>query len=175
MNGCSPSRQRRAFTLVEIIIVVIILGIVSGIVIISTMPTETTSAVAAADIIARDLELARQEANGRQEALVVEFSVSSNSYSIKDTDGNVISHPVKQTTASININDEVTTGTITLVSADFGDSGQSIYFSALGEPVASDLTTPISSDSKVVVQCGDETYSVIVAPVTGRVRVQAGG
>lgn len=175
MFARSPAHHgNQAFTLVEIIVIIVILGIVASVVIISASgATEATTAAAGADIVARDLELARSEAERTQSYIVVTFAPSTDSYSIADSKGNVIIHPIKKTAETIYINNEVDTGTVVIDSASFGTSGVTVVFNPYGEPVATDKTTPIASDSKVMVRCGDSSYAVRVAPITGRVLVNA--
>jgi hypothetical protein len=138
--------------------------------------SDGTNAAAAADIIAGDLEVVRQEAIRREESIFVTFSASNGTYAIADAKGNKVLHPVRKTADTIDLDAEVTSGTVSIVSADFGGGSDTVVFNALGEPVSNDATpAPISSNSKVVVQSGDARYSVLVSPLIGRVRVKAGG
>ncbi len=174
MHGGSLIHRRNAFTLVEIIVVVIILGIVAGLAIISTGGTEATAAAAGADVVARDLEVARSEAQRLQTYITVSFSEANDSYTITDNAGNVLTHPLTNTAETIFINNEIEDSEVSLTSVDFGSGSTTIVFDSNGEPLASDKVSPISSDSKIVVTSGSASYSVTVAPITGRVLVKSG-
>jgi prepilin-type N-terminal cleavage/methylation domain-containing protein len=174
MHGGSLTHRRNAFTLAEILIVVIILGIVAALVIMSTAGTEATAAAAGADVVARDLELARSEAQRLQTFITVTFSEANDSYEITDAANNIITHPLTNTAETIFINNEIEDSEVSITSVDFGSGSTVVVFDQNGEPLASDKVSPISSDSKIVVTSGSASYSVKVAPITGRVLVKSG-
>jgi len=93
-----PSRLQRpyAFTIVEIIIVVVILAIAALVAIPLAGSAAGVQMRSAANMIAADMEYARSLAISRGQNFSVVFDKNTESYRIEDQDGTVISHPVKK-------------------------------------------------------------------------------
>jgi prepilin-type N-terminal cleavage/methylation domain-containing protein len=81
------TRSRRGFTLVEILVVVVLIGLSLGIVVPRFRVSEATKARQAADQLARDLEAIRSRALASRSLARVAFDVAAGSYTAYlDTD-----------------------------------------------------------------------------------------
>src|SRR3954465_10923815 len=85
------------FTLVEILVVVIILGIAGAIIVPSIGSRDDLKAAAAARVIMADLIYTQNLAITSQGNRYIAFNVGAQSYSVTDSAGGVITHPVNQT------------------------------------------------------------------------------
>src|SRR5580765_3552311 len=90
------ARILRGFTLVEILVVVIILGIAGAIIVPSLGSRDDLKAAAAARVIMADLIYTQNLAITSQGNRYMAFSVPQQQYSVTDSAGGVITHPVKQ-------------------------------------------------------------------------------
>ena len=151
------------FTLIEVIIVVVLLGILAAV----TMPllgsTDGVVALAAARHVAYDLEIAQSEAIKRQAPITVAFDVANGRYTIQDANG-------VDLIPEVTLFEAVGSKNVTITSAAFG-GGASVTFSADGEPVQAAGGEVISSDSAIVVTKGTKSVTIRVKPVTGRIYV----
>jgi prepilin-type N-terminal cleavage/methylation domain-containing protein len=168
---CSVWR-RNAFTLVEVLTVVVLLGVLMAVVLPSAGYSDEEKALAAAKKVAADIEYAQSEATNRQASVTISFSAAGETYSLA-SGGTVLTNPADGNSFNINLPDNLRAAGVDISSANFGSGENNSTFNAYVEPVKSD-GAPISSGSGVVIKCGDSTYTVSIAPVTGRVVVVAG-
>jgi prepilin-type N-terminal cleavage/methylation domain-containing protein len=177
LNGIS-----RAFTLVEILVVVIILGIAGAIIVPSIGSRDDLKAAAAARVIMADLIYTQNLAITSQGNRYVAFDVAGQKYSVTDSAGGVITHPVNQTpytqvfggTSQSNLPD------LKLVSTTFiGVSGVAqtkIGFDELGTPLTCNplgVTETLSTGS-ILIQAGKYKLKVDIEPFTGQISVNPG-
>ncbi len=159
-----------AFTLAELIIVVVIISIAALLAVPMISSAADSQVRSAANMIAADLEYAKSMAISRQEDYSVVFDVGSNSYEIQDELGSVIDHPVKAGTSfSVTISDDSRLGDVVLNSAVF-DSTSTVTFDYLGTP-SNGSGTPLNSGS-IVLEAGDFSMTITVQPVTGFLTIQ---
>jgi prepilin-type N-terminal cleavage/methylation domain-containing protein len=90
------TRVKNAFTMIEIIVVVIIISIAAMMAIPMLSSAGSTQARAAANMLAADLEYARSISITTGRNFSVVFDKANQTYSIKDSDGNIIEHPVRK-------------------------------------------------------------------------------
>ena len=153
----------RGFTLVEIVIVVIIIGIAALV----TVPMMSSAASmqirSAANMIAADLEYARSMAISRGQNYSVEFDTGTERYRIKDQAGNVIPHPVKKGFSyEIDFQNESRLSRVDIAKVDF-NATSTVQFECLGSP---------DNGGAVVIQAGAATRTILVEPVTGFISIQ---
>ncbi len=168
MFGNSPknslshgSRKGRcAFTLVEIIVVLVILAIAATVVVPYATGTSSIQASSAARLIMSDLEYAQNQAITTQTPVSVTFSVSGNSYTVSNASGTLI-HPISKQAYVVDFDTLSGFGNVSVSEADFGGASN-VTFDALGAP---------DNNGTVTVVAGPHTYTVTVAPVSGRVTV----
>ncbi len=164
---------RMGFTMVEILIVVVILGIVA----LAALPMMSSAASiqikAAANVIAADLEYARSMAISRGQYYSVAFNAATESYEIQDQTGTVISHPVRKGfDYAIDFTADSRLNKVDIQSADFDPgSVQTITFDYLGSPYVGAGTTTQLNAGAITLQAGTTTITVNIEAVTGFITI----
>jgi prepilin-type N-terminal cleavage/methylation domain-containing protein len=169
--------RRSAFTLIEVLVVVVILGIASAIVLPQVTSQDDTSAASAARVVMADLLYAQNRAIDMQTTHYVAFDTANQQYTLYSSmsPATVLQHPVYQNnyvmtfgqSGSNNISQSVT-----LSSANF--NGQTtIAFDETGVPYSynAGVATPLSSAGTIVLTSGDYSLTISVAPDTGEITV----
>ncbi|MFQ6035192.1 MAG: GspH/FimT family protein [Sedimentisphaerales bacterium] len=161
--------QGRGFTVIEILIVVVIIAIAALIAVPMMSSAASIQIRAAANMIAADLEYAKSMAISRGQNFSVVFDKSTESYSIKNQDGNIIPHPVKKGfDYVINFQNDSRLNRVDIVDADF-DATSEIKFDYLGSPYSGD-GTPLNNGI-ITLQAAEITKTVTVEPVTGYISI----
>jgi prepilin-type N-terminal cleavage/methylation domain-containing protein len=155
------------FTLIEVLIVVTILGIAAALVVPQMLTAGTLGVQAAARIIIADILYAQNDAIAQQRTRRVVFDPASESYSLTDDAGNVLSVNWKGGVTN-NYTVDFTTDSrfqgVEIVSANFGGATPTtLEFDALGGPL---------NGGTVEIEFQGRRYRVTVASFTGRVTVQ---
>jgi len=160
--------QGRGFTVIEILIVVVIIGIAALIAVPMMSSAGSIQIRAAANMIAADLEYAKSMAISRGQNYSVVFDENAESYSIKK-DGSVIKHPVKKPfDYVINFQSDSRLNRVDIVDADF-DATSEIKFDYLGSPYSGD-GTPLNNGI-ITLQAAGITKTITVEPVTGYISI----
>ena len=158
------SRQR-AFTLIEVLITVTIIGIAAAVVVPRMLEAGTLTTQGAARMVVADLLVAQNDAVAQQDARRVVFDTVNNRYSVTDDAGTVITAKWEGSGANNYIR-QFGLGsrfeTVALSNVTF--AGNLIEYDALGAP---------SSGGSVDVVSNGTAYRVTVAALTGRVTVNA--
>jgi len=165
---CLPAPGQSGFTVIEILIVVVIIGIAAMIVIPMASSGAGMQIRSAADMIAADLEYAKSRAISRGQNFSVVFDVTTESYRIEDQAGTVISHPVKKGFDYIIDLGRQGLDKVNIVAVNF-DSTSGVTFDYLGSPY-NNSGGPLNSGT-ITLQAGTTTATVSVEPVTGFVSV----
>lgn len=153
-------RNRRAYTLIEIVITLLIIGILSALVAPRVADMMVTSRVrAAAGLVVADIEYARQWAMTRGTTQAVVFSPSTASYELtglKNRDRPDQPYVVKLTASPYEA---------ALASAAFGSSGTglTLTFNRFGRP---------DYGGSLVVTAGTKQRTILVDGVSGKATVQ---
>jgi prepilin-type N-terminal cleavage/methylation domain-containing protein len=173
MKNKYHQKQKRAFTLVEMTIVIVILAIAAVLALPMFSSAASTRLEAAATMIAADLEYARTLAVSNQQRYTVIFDESNDKYEIRDSDNELVEDPMKPgSNFVINFSTESRLSGVTISSADF-DSLQSISFDYLGSPYSgATLNTPLAADGVISLQASGSSATVTVCPVTGYITTQ---
>ena len=162
IKRCGES-QRRGFTLVEVLIVLVIIGIAAGIVVPHMLETGTLRAQAAARAIIADILFAQNEAIAMQSPRRVAFNVDDDQYSLTDGGGTALPAPSRSGGLyTVDFGNDRRFEGVALSAADF-DGEAVLEFDALGSP---------SSGGQVEVTAGDTRYRITVAAFTGRVTIE---
>ncbi|MHC4153441.1 MAG: GspH/FimT family pseudopilin [Planctomycetota bacterium] len=161
------SPRQPAFTLVEIIIVVVIIAIAAMVVIPLASSASGVQMRSAANMIAADLEYAKSLAISKGQNFSVVFSKDTETYSLNDQDGTVISHPVKKGFDYV-VDFRRELNKVDILDADFDNTGE-VKFDYLGSPYDGD-GNPLNS-GVVILQAGATTVTVNVEPVTGFISI----
>ena len=170
------ARWRRAFTLVEVLVVVAIIGIVGAIVVPSMNATNSMVAQAATRAIVADLTTAQSQAIARQKPIYAVFAPSENRYKLVDQQGTIISQQWggKQTRDWVDFDQDRQFQGVDLVSVSFSSgkmpenvdvqANQVIRFNDLGSP---------DSGGLIELSYADWQYTIEVAAFTGRITVSS--
>lgn len=174
MMKLSSRFQKRGFTLIEIIAVVVILGIVAFMAIPMVSNAADIQVRAAANRIAADIDYAKSMAITHQRSYSVVFDPANESYDIRVEpagSGDVIDHPVNPGAFVVNLS-IVGLDRVDIASADFdADTSKAITFDYLGSPYSGlDTTSPLNT-GQITLQADNFTLVVNVEPVTGYVTI----
>ena len=168
-NRCSGF-SGGGFSLVELIIIAAILMVAAMIAVPMISSAESFQIRSAANMIAADLEYAKQMAIGRGGMYSVVFKQADESYEIINQSGDVIAHPIKVGQSySVNLKADSRTDKVDIVNVDFG-STQTIKFDCLGSPY--DGTDKPLNSGDIILEAGDDEMTVSVEPVTGHISFQ---
>jgi prepilin-type N-terminal cleavage/methylation domain-containing protein len=176
---------RAAFTLIEILCVVIILGIASAIVVPNLGQRNDLIAAAAARVVVADLMYAQNRAILTQSMRYVNVDVPNQKYSLLVSKPNAGTLVYEQNTLSAqNYVTRFSAGAVgttaglkavTLQAANV-DGTACIGFDELGCPYSVDPATgnatPLVNAATIPVKCGTFTLTVYVEPYTGALSVQ---
>jgi prepilin-type N-terminal cleavage/methylation domain-containing protein len=163
--------NHRAFTIVEILIVVVLLAI-AGMMAVPMMSSAASIQIgSAANMIAADLEYAKSMAISRGQYYSVVFDSATETYRIKDQNGSVIPHPVKKGfDYVVDFRNDHRLNRVDIVDANF-DSTNEVKFDYLGSPYNGNPTpTPLNS-GVVRLQAAGISKTIRVEPVTGYISI----
>lgn len=166
----SPLRKQGGFTLIEILIVVVIILVAAMVVVPLASSAASVQIRSAANMVAADLEYAKSMAISRGQNFSVVFDKDTESYRIKNQDGDVIAHPVKKAfDYIINFRNDKRLNKVDIVSVDF-DATNEVKFDYLGSPYNGN-NNPLNS-GVISLQAGSTTTTVNVEPVTGFISIE---
>jgi prepilin-type N-terminal cleavage/methylation domain-containing protein len=170
------------FTLVEILLVVIILGIASALLVPQIGERSDLQAASAARVIMSDLLYAQNHAIATQQYQYVTFNVPNQKYTLysgtSSGPGTILTHPVYLTNYVMNFgaSGQNSFPNVTLVSANFGNNQPTIAFDSQGVPyyytAANSTNTAISGLGVVQISSGNYSLTINVAQDTGDISVQ---
>lgn len=168
-----PAAPVRAFTLVELLIVVLIIGIVAGIAVPMLGQTDSTRLTAAAQLLAADLAFAQNESitHGDDPRLVV-FDAAANTYHIAPTStpDTPVTEPVTGQPFAVTFGQgraaQLAGVTLSTLSMD-GDSGSTNDRFAFGIYGQIDQAT----DATITLASGGMTILVTVNATTGETTI----
>jgi type II secretion system protein H len=155
-------RPTRAFTLIEVLVVLTIVGIAAAVVVPHMMDMGTTRIQAAARSIIADILYAQNDAIALQSPRSLVFDLTNNQYELTDDDGATLAAPARSGGLyQIDFSSDKRFTGVTLSSAAF-DGGLALTFDALGSP---------SAGGQIDLAAGDTRYRISVAAFTGRVTI----
>lgn len=171
------AKQRRGFTLVEILMVVLILGIASAIIIPQIGSRDDLVAAAGSRVVIADLIYAQNRAIAMQSPFYIKFTGQSYSiYSAPPVVGvQPITHPVTRAPYTTTFGAQSSPlSNVALTSESFG--GPSIVgFDEMGSPFSYDTgtstATSLTASGTVVLTSGSSSLTISIEPYTGEVTV----
>ena len=165
---------RRAFTLIELIMVMLIMGIISVVGFIVINPYQGIKLDAAAKKVMVDLEFARNLSLSTAKWYGVSFEADpSNVYRVYQTDGvtDTVMDDPSQPGKSFVVNLNSYFGGVKIQSASLG-GGSKVEFNPLGTPYADKTGAAFSANGVVTLSFNSPTKTVQITPNTGRIFVQ---
>lgn len=169
-----PGRNN-GFTLIEIIMVVVILGIAAMIAVPMLSSAADMKVRAAANRIAADLDYAKGMAVTHQKGYAVVFDPANESYDIRvepyGTD-DIITNPVRPGSLYVvSFPSDSNMSQVKIDTVAFNSSANhTIMFDYLGSPFCGDPASALNS-GRITLQAGDFTIYVDVEPMTGYVTI----
>lgn len=168
------TRRRGGFTLAEVLVVVMILGIAAIVAVPMLGNTDQMRVESAARQLASTLLYAQTTAISSEQQYQVVFDSTGTGYEVQDAGGNVAPDPLITTQPyRVDYATDKRLSKVRIASASFDGQNQ-VWFDRLGSPYAGTIVAspPPLTNGQVVVQAGNESITVLVEPVTGRVRIQ---
>lgn len=165
--------DKKAFTLVEMLILVMILSIVAMVAIPMLGSASTMQVKAAANKIAADLEYAKSMAISRQKNYSIIFDIDNETYQIQDDSGVVIKDPM-QTSKDfvVDFKKDSRISQVNILSVSF-DSAVVITFDYLGSPYSGmSSNSLIDGSNGITLKAGDTQMEILVEPVTGYINIR---
>ncbi|MEX2217915.1 MAG: type II secretion system protein [Phycisphaerales bacterium] len=158
------------YTLVEMLIVIVMLGIASALVVPSIGSTDVLRIQAAVRTIVADVNFAQSDALARQQGRAIMFNVAANSYSVVEVRGGTL-NPAADTIYTVLLSNSRKFHDARLVSATFDGGGTDLIFDELGGPVVAPGSTTPGNGGTVVISGSGSVFHVTIEPYTGRVTV----
>jgi prepilin-type N-terminal cleavage/methylation domain-containing protein len=169
--------MKRGFTLIEILVVVVILGIAGAIIVPQLGTRDDQKALAAARMLVADLIYAQNMSITQQGVYYVAFDAANQRYSVmRASDDTVITHPVSKMPYTVQLGSAVSSSMqgVTVDSATItgqsGNSGATIGFNELGTPLAGSGTDSMTS-GVIRFRSGLCRMPVTIEPFTGQISV----
>lgn len=160
----APPSGRRGFTLIEVLVVVVIIGIAGALVVPSLLSAGSLSIQGASRLLIADFLYAQNEAVAAHSEHHIIFELDAdgtNQYGLFDADGQVLHSAWVGGDYIMDFASDSRFSNVQMEAVDFGGA-TSVTFDELGAP---------SSGGYVDLTDGQRNYRVSVAPFTGRVTV----
>lgn len=175
-HATTRRRPRHAYTLIEVLITVTIMGLAAAIIVPNMMQGGTLGVQAGARMIISDMLFAQNEAMAQQSTRRVVFDTTVNSYRVEKYDASSSSWVLEYNPTLggggsdkqnyiTSFDDDSRFKGVEIVSADFNGSNI-IEFDDQGSP---------SSGGTIRLRFEDHVYEIKVAPFTGRITVESVG
>lgn len=158
--------SRRGFTLIELIIIIIVVGILGSLLYYS-WPGYGMNANLAAQQVANDLRYMQYIAHSRSQTYQVTFVPASNRYDLFESDGSsAVKHP-------FNDSNQVSLPVGVTMSVNSAIRNNILAFDADGEPLQGAGAAPLSSVGQITLVADNVPQYVCIKTNTGLVEVQS--
>ena len=170
MNQSRRNIKSYGFTLAEMLVTIVILGVAAMVVIPSIGNTTDMQATSAARQLVSDLLFTQTYSISQKHPYQVVFDAANDSYEIQDSDtSNVISHPITKTPYRMSFPTDQHLKDVQITAANF-DSGNLVKFNSLGMPYNS-AGSQLAARGTVTLIAGAHNITVTVEPVSGRINI----
>ncbi|MCC6228271.1 MAG: type II secretion system protein [Phycisphaerales bacterium] len=165
-------RTARAYTLIELLIVILVLGIAAALIVPSMGGTGSLRVQAAVRTIVADLTEAQSDALAFQKGRAIVFDTDHNGYSIVDV--NSAELDVENDLVRRTVIQGAEFGDARITSADFDDD-TTLVFDEMGSPVQEPMGSDPASNGTIVVSGSGQEFTITVEAYTGRITVARTG
>jgi prepilin-type N-terminal cleavage/methylation domain-containing protein len=160
----------RAYTLIEVLVVVTVLGIAASMVIPSFGGSDGMRVQAAVRTIVSDIALAQSDALAFQSGRAIVFDLDEGRYSIVEVRGGQINEETDLIQTQKLTNTRF--GNLRITRIDFGGSiANALIFDEMGAPVTSPGGSTPAGNGTIVIEGAGDRYTLTVEGYTGRVTV----
>lgn len=163
------SRPRHAYTLVEVLIVVVLLGIATALVVPNLGSTDVLRIQSTVRAIVADINFAQSDALARQQGRAIIFDQQTNNYVILEVNGATL-NPVDDTISRVDLNNARKFRDSHIESVNF-DGSNVLVFDEMGGPVSAPSSTTPSAGGNLVISGAGSRFRISVEAYTGRVTV----
>jgi len=165
-TGHRPRRCEAAFTLVEVLVVVLIIGIAGAVIVPQMTRAGSMQIQAAGRMVIADVLHAQNKAMARAQPIKLTFETTNNRYFLADQNDNKLENSwrmgdAKSSNFIVDFSQDSRFSGVRVTAANFG-GGQTVVFDPLGAP---DLGGTVTLTSSI------DTYVVTIAEFTGRVTI----
>lgn len=168
-----------AYTLIEVLVVVVILGIAGAMVIPAMGSTGVLKIQGALRSIVSDITFAQCDAVAFQEKRAIVFDTTNSSYALVQVPGNTVDaatntmyDPTKPTGKwEVNFITDPRWGDARITAADFGAGTKTLIFDGLGGPVTDASSNNPGPGGTITVTGSGASWTITVEAFTGRVTV----
>jgi prepilin-type N-terminal cleavage/methylation domain-containing protein len=172
-------RTSRGYTLIEILVVVVILGIAGAMVIPAMGSTGILKTQGALRSIVSDITFAQSDAVAFQEKRAIVFDVTNSSYSLVQVPGNTVDattntmyDPTKPGGKwLVDFTADPRWGDARITAADFGAGSRTLIFDGMGGPVTDASSSNPGPGGTITVTGSGASWTITVEAFTGRVTV----
>ncbi|PIS28107.1 hypothetical protein COT42_08990 [Candidatus Saganbacteria bacterium CG08_land_8_20_14_0_20_45_16] len=164
--------KRAAFTLIELIMVVVLIGILSGVAMISLRSQETVALSAAAQKVVVDLNYARGSALSTAFWYGVSFEADpANTYTVYLASNEVVVADPSNLGKPLEVNLAALFNGVSIQSVTLAGSNR-VFFCPLGEAYEAKDGNQLANDGEIVLAYGNQTKSVFIDHNSGMISLQ---
>jgi prepilin-type N-terminal cleavage/methylation domain-containing protein len=161
---------RRAYTLIEVLVVVTVLGIAASMVIPSFGGSDGMRVQAAVRTIVSDIAFAQSDALAFQSGRAVIFHLDEGRYSVVEVRGGTVDEDTDLIQGQKLSNARF--GALRIVSVDFGSTiSNALIFDEMGAPVTSPGGSTPAGNGTIIIEGAGDRYTLTVEGYTGRITV----
>lgn len=163
--------RQGGFTLIELLMVILVIGILSGMVVPMVLSTQDAQCSSAARVLTSDLELAQSIALARQAEVALVFSADLQSYKVALAQGQTLTSYASVTPMEspnqpgrlyeVCFADQGELPDVQVSAVDFA-GGHYVVFDTFGSPDVGGMVT---------IDAGDASLTVTLEPITGAVTI----